>query len=233
MLRTPLLLLLALALFGGFQASFLSDEAPTLHLERFCDTIQDYLDKISKATGDNMEPICSLELSKEINTRIRNGIHGARSYPGKLPLALALQRLLRDVAKELQGLRSRVQPYADDLNQKVQGGVSSLQEHLAPVAGELLEQVELQVQALQEAVASGTKELRQKVEALRTQLGPLVQELNGSIEQRVQDFQQGMGSLAQQLQGRPSWGVQQARHNWYPYAEDLQIKDLQEKVTSV
>ncbi|XP_061453871.1 apolipoprotein A-IV-like [Rhineura floridana] len=225
-----LVVFLSLAIVTGSQASFLSDEPARPRLEQIHDTIRDYLAKISKTTTENIDSIRNSELGKEINTRITESIDSAKSYQAELQkhLPLAAQDAVQKLIEQLQELDQTVQPFTDNLNQKVQGSVTKIHKHLAPYAEELLEQAEQHTVTLRQTLASGTEDLTQKlhqnVEELRTQLGPLAEDLKAKIQQHIQDFRQGVEPLAQQLQGSLSEGVQQVHKNLHPYAEDLQQK---------
>ncbi|XP_038610534.1 apolipoprotein A-IV [Tachyglossus aculeatus] len=216
MFSKVLLLSLVALVFSRVQAETpSSDEVAT--------EVRKYLSLLGAPPRDTTEELQFSELSKKLETLLRDKIEEAGTLQKKLePLASELHsklsqldsvQLKEQVLRELGSL----QAYSDKFHQQISRSVQDLQEKLGPYASELQSQVSETAPQLARHLE---QQLRGNVDKLRVSLTPIADELHTTITQNVDQMKDRMAPLADRLRQ----DVARLQRDLTPYAYEAQEK---------
>uniref|UniRef100_A0A3Q3JIG9 Apolipoprotein A-IV a n=1 Tax=Monopterus albus TaxID=43700 RepID=A0A3Q3JIG9_MONAL len=229
---------LAITLLSGCHANLFYADASKAQLEVLTDAFWDYVAKATQTADDTLQMIKKSQFGQEVNARLAESADIASRYTVGLqeqlsPTAQDLMTkltteadLLKKVlAKELESVRDKLEPYTEDTKAQIQHRVEQLKQELAPYADsldsetlrttlmqkseELKAVVEQSVmnlqhlQNLQDSVAPMTKkvqvELSQRANLLKQMVAPYAEDLREKLDPYAQDLQAQLMTLYQSL----------------------------------
>ncbi|KAM6427856.1 uncharacterized protein PHA67_002894 [Liasis olivaceus] len=163
---------LILAFLTGFQAAVLSDEPPKSILEQ----AQDQIENVPTVLGEYIN--VGLDKIKDLFTS--EGLQRAWDLAAEVPKKLS--------NKNTWLQNRKLQQFAKTAKQKLQEGVSQLQNHGVPWATEQLSLVKQQLQEVTEKVNNKVQELYTQVEQIAGDLKDQIQEAAKPLTQMGEEF---------------------------------------------
>ncbi|XP_056123606.1 apolipoprotein A-IV-like [Rhinichthys klamathensis goyatoka] len=187
------LVILALAVFTGCKANISNEEKPNLHLEHLINAFWNYIAQAVHTTDETSQMIRTTQLGQEVKL--------TQTPPSEDMMTKITEEteVLRErLGQDLNTLRDKLEPYADNLKSQIQQRVEEIRIAMTPYA-ESLDSETLKATLLQKS-----EELRgnleQSVKELQAQLEPYTAEIMENVDQNLQEMKKSFATSTEDLQ---------------------------------
>ncbi|XP_059423759.1 apolipoprotein A-IV-like [Carassius carassius] len=186
------LVVLALAVFTGCQANSINAEKPNPHLEHLITAFWKYIAKAVHPTDEKSHVIRTSQLGKEVEL--------TQPPPSEDQMTQITKEagVLRErLEKDMNMIRDKLEPYADNLKSQIQQRVEELRTAMAPYADSL------DSETLKATLLQKSEELRgnleQSAKELQAQMEPYTAEIKDNVGQYLQDMQKYLATSPEDL----------------------------------